>query len=47
MNASCQKLLSLYTSEIDGQAIGLPIKKSLQILISEQKYLELKSLVGY
>jgi len=39
--------MPLCASEIDNKVIDLSIKKSPQILISEQEYLELKSLVGY
>ena len=47
MDASSQKFLPLHTSKIDDQIIDWPIEKSSQILISEQEYLELKSLVSY
>ena len=47
MNASCQKSLSLYSTEIDDQVIDLPIELSLQIFISGKKYLELKCEIGY
>ena len=43
MNASCQKLLPLYTPEIYDQAIDLTLVKPPLILISEKEYLELKS----
>jgi transposase len=47
MNASCQKLLPLYTPEIYDQVIDLPVEKPPLIFISEKEYLELKSEVGY
>jgi len=47
MNASCQKLLPLYTPEIHDQVIDLPVEKPLLIFITEKEYLELKNEVGY
>ena len=47
MNASCQKSLALYTSEICDQVIEFPVEKSPQILVFEKEYLELKCEVGY
>ena len=47
MNASCQKLLPLYTPEIYDQVIVLPVEKPPLILISEKEYQVLKSEVGY
>jgi transposase len=47
MNASCQKLLPLYTPDISDQVIDLPVEKPPLILITEKEYLELKSEVGY
>jgi len=47
MNASCQKLLPLYTPETYDQVIDLPVEKPPLIFISEKEYLELKNELGY
>jgi len=47
MNASCQKLLPLYTPEIYDQVIDLPVEKPPLIFITEKEYLVLKNEVGY
>jgi len=47
MNASCQKLLPLYTPEIYDQVIDLPVEKPPLIFTTEKEYLELKNEVGY